>query len=317
MVNNPSESTRSFGWFDELQVSFIYPLQIWESIRRQDFNQFYTLFRQSYIRDEDVITKLSAYMLRRLIEHHPISEGVYHHLVFDIISKSDLDRLKVLCDAQLGFPGDMYEMANNMLIQHNTRSRAQIVEMMRPFMTQETREDAASPSSHTNPRVNDEEDGIVVISDDDESVDFDFLQEADRILDSFFDNMESATIPQSGSSIRESGEDEYNWEVTASVRLRANRFADQPPVSRRSFYRVMSRILIPPPFTKLPEDGSYGKECKISTPTDCLICFDGVIDVGHELPCSSKHIFHKDCIETWLKKKQNCPLCRTKLPIAQ
>lgn len=28
------------------------------------------------------------------------------------------------------------------------------------------------------------------------------------------------------------------------------------------------------------------------------------------LPCNIKHYFHTECIEQWLKTKQECPLCR-------
>eukprot|EP00347_Sterkiella_histriomuscorum_P023470 403334521 len=34
-----------------------------------------------------------------------------------------------------------------------------------------------------------------------------------------------------------------------------------------------------------------------------------------ELDCNSKHIFHRDCIIEWQKKKNECPLCRQKILI--
>ena len=29
-----------------------------------------------------------------------------------------------------------------------------------------------------------------------------------------------------------------------------------------------------------------------------------------ELACSSKHVFHLECIESWIENKTFCPLCR-------
>ncbi|KAJ8627726.1 hypothetical protein MRB53_021033 [Persea americana] len=42
----------------------------------------------------------------------------------------------------------------------------------------------------------------------------------------------------------------------------------------------------------------------------CTICLDGLID-GMQLPCM--HAFHQDCITTWLKQCNSCPLCRFRL----
>jgi len=43
----------------------------------------------------------------------------------------------------------------------------------------------------------------------------------------------------------------------------------------------------------------------------CVICFD-VFQTGDQcrkLKC--KHVFHKDCVEPWVKAHSNCPLCRS------
>lgn len=32
-----------------------------------------------------------------------------------------------------------------------------------------------------------------------------------------------------------------------------------------------------------------------------------------ELNCSQKHIFHLNCIKEWVKKKDNCPMCRERI----
>ena len=48
--------------------------------------------------------------------------------------------------------------------------------------------------------------------------------------------------------------------------------------------------------------GKSSKPCSI-----CLILFK-VDEVIYKLPC--KHIFHKGCLDGWLKKQSSCPLCR-------
>jgi hypothetical protein len=42
----------------------------------------------------------------------------------------------------------------------------------------------------------------------------------------------------------------------------------------------------------------------------CAICLDRLAqgDVVGDIPC--EHVFHKDCLKDWLKKKNRCPLCQ-------
>lgn len=40
---------------------------------------------------------------------------------------------------------------------------------------------------------------------------------------------------------------------------------------------------------------------------ECSICLQS-ITISFQLPC--KHVFHKACIQLWLKEHNTCPLCR-------
>jgi hypothetical protein len=48
---------------------------------------------------------------------------------------------------------------------------------------------------------------------------------------------------------------------------------------------------------------------------DCVICQKGyeLKDKYIKLPC--KHIYHENCIKTWLKKKNVCPICKQNIKI--
>jgi uncharacterized transporter YbjL len=44
----------------------------------------------------------------------------------------------------------------------------------------------------------------------------------------------------------------------------------------------------------------------------CLICHEDfkVGEFKRKLPANCNHIYHKKCIDKWLKKKSSCPVCR-------
>jgi len=50
---------------------------------------------------------------------------------------------------------------------------------------------------------------------------------------------------------------------------------------------------------------------------NCIICMADYEDEDEvrELKCG--HYFHKDCIDTWLKRKKICPLCNQPIHQAQ
>ena len=43
----------------------------------------------------------------------------------------------------------------------------------------------------------------------------------------------------------------------------------------------------------------------------CIICLDA-ISVA-EIMTSCHHTYHKKCLDTWLKKSKECPVCRQKI----
>ncbi len=47
--------------------------------------------------------------------------------------------------------------------------------------------------------------------------------------------------------------------------------------------------------------------------TECAICTNEYTEEDDitPLPCNVSHYFHTSCIETWLKQKTECPLCRS------
>ncbi|XP_057451871.1 probable E3 ubiquitin-protein ligase RHC2A [Lotus japonicus] len=47
---------------------------------------------------------------------------------------------------------------------------------------------------------------------------------------------------------------------------------------------------------------------RVEKEENCAICFEDFHDVGVRMPCL--HMFHKDCITSWLQAANSCPLCR-------
>lgn len=58
----------------------------------------------------------------------------------------------------------------------------------------------------------------------------------------------------------------------------------------------------------------YAINCKkIYNDDECIICFNkfNPKDIVKLLYC--KHLFHKECLDTWFKKKTSCPICNTNI----
>ena len=51
----------------------------------------------------------------------------------------------------------------------------------------------------------------------------------------------------------------------------------------------------------------------IKTDRNCTICLENLTDNIIKLKCS--HLYHKECIKNWIKKKPNCPMCRYDIEI--
>ena len=45
---------------------------------------------------------------------------------------------------------------------------------------------------------------------------------------------------------------------------------------------------------------------------ECIVCMNTIHKYTSLSILNCNHYFHKKCISTWLKKKKNCPCCRTK-----
>lgn len=45
----------------------------------------------------------------------------------------------------------------------------------------------------------------------------------------------------------------------------------------------------------------------------CSICLENYNDDSDVCILKCKHMFHRDCIKSWLKVKRNCPYCKTDL----
>jgi hypothetical protein len=68
-------------------------------------------------------------------------------------------------------------------------------------------------------------------------------------------------------------------------------------------------------YTELPISSQTYNSLVISKKDNnkhCVICFEEYKTIPDrnisELDCS--HIFHTDCLKTWLNKNRSCPLCR-------
>ena len=81
---------------------------------------------------------------------------------------------------------------------------------------------------------------------------------------------------------------------------------------------IISRLMdeealknMPPPASKQVIDSL--PDFRAKTVEECPICQENFVvhEVVKKLPCD--HLFHKDCISSWLKVNGTCPICRLPL----
>ena len=59
-------------------------------------------------------------------------------------------------------------------------------------------------------------------------------------------------------------------------------------------------------------------DVRVQSMQECVICMEEFKDSDEvaELKCDERHYFHSRCLEDWLKRKLECPLCK-KVVIAE
>jgi hypothetical protein len=91
----------------------------------------------------------------------------------------------------------------------------------------------------------------------------------------------------------------------------------QRPSPRHVSYRRLKSDLIVSSTTTTTgggDDSSSSSSSSSSQTSTCVICLNPY-DIGQEICWSQnpncRHVFHRDCIEAWLLKHDECPCCRT------
>ncbi len=51
------------------------------------------------------------------------------------------------------------------------------------------------------------------------------------------------------------------------------------------------------------------------TNEECVICMEQfrIAESFTRLPCDPRHVFHTDCISTWLSRSDRCPMCKAEI----
>jgi len=64
----------------------------------------------------------------------------------------------------------------------------------------------------------------------------------------------------------------------------------------------------------LPRVKVSGNDLEKNESSECSICLDALVlgEQALRIPCG--HLYHEDCIYDWLKKSNECPVCRYELP---
>ncbi|CAH8265685.1 unnamed protein product [Arabidopsis lyrata] len=97
------------------------------------------------------------------------------------------------------------------------------------------------------------------------------------------------------------------------LRRRREAFRGLPVVFRHSF-EMPKRGLNPAVIASLPTFTVRTTDGVATSATECAVCLSVLEeqDTARELP-NCKHIFHVDCVDTWLTTCPTCPVCRTEV----
>merc|ERR1719491_463581 len=80
-----------------------------------------------------------------------------------------------------------------------------------------------------------------------------------------------------------------------------------------------NRSNAPPPTSKsmmrqLPRVKVTSHDLAVNESNECSICLDELV-IGQpalRIPCG--HLYHEECVKDWLRKSNECPVCRFELP---
>ena len=66
-------------------------------------------------------------------------------------------------------------------------------------------------------------------------------------------------------------------------------------------------------FNKKLFNQSDGQANAMMAMDECIICLEPFVegeDYVTPLACDKRHLFHSNCIETWLQTNNSCPMCK-------
>ena len=87
--------------------------------------------------------------------------------------------------------------------------------------------------------------------------------------------------------------------------IRETLLSDGAIVNKIPYIDVLRGAFVKKQFGKVKKEHRTMESCAI-----CLVEYNEKDDVA-ELKCDNRHYFHSGCLEDWLKRKAECPLCKT------